>query len=158
MGPGDVVQVDCGPTYHGYQGDISRCTTVGRISDEVRRILDVTAEMYWRCVEMIRPGMRCSDVANAAIQVARQRGYEEYLYRSPNHESRFVGHSTGCSANEPPELSADNDSVIQENMMFVLEPILGVPGVAGAKLEDAVWVTADGVEQFAAADLEPWKH
>jgi Xaa-Pro aminopeptidase len=157
VGSGDVVQVDCGPTYHGYQGDISRCTAVGRISDKVRRILDVTAEMYWRCVETIRPGVRCSDVTNAAIEVARRRGLEEYLYRSPNHESGYMGHGTGCRANEPPELSADNDLVIQENMVFVLEPILGVPGVAGAKLEDVVWVTADGVEHFAEADLEPWK-
>jgi Xaa-Pro aminopeptidase len=155
--PGDVVQVDCGPTYHGYQGDISRCTTAGMISAEVRRILDVTAEMYWRCVETIRPGVRCSDVANAGIEVARRRGCEEYLYRSPNHESGYMGHSIGCRANEPPELSVDNDLVIQENMMFVIEPILGVPGLAGAKLEDVVWVTADGVEHFAVADLEPWK-
>lgn len=155
--PGDVVQLDCSPTYHGYQGDISRCTAVGRISDEVRRVLDVTAEMYWRCVEVIRPGVRFSDVSNAATEVARRRGMGKYLYHSPNVGEGYMGHSTGCRANEPPIIHAGNDSVIQENMTLVLEPILGIPGVAGAKVEDVVWVTADGVEQFAEADLEPWK-
>jgi Xaa-Pro aminopeptidase len=131
---------------------------VGRVSDEVRRVLDVTAEMYWRCVETIRPGIRCSDVANAAMEVARRHGMERYLYHSPNVEEGYMGHGTGCRCSEPPVLDARNDSIICENMTLVLEPILGIPGVAGAKLEDVVWVTADGVEHFAETDLEPWKH
>jgi Xaa-Pro dipeptidase len=153
---GEQVQVDVGAIYWGYRGDLSRVTTVGRPSPEVRAIMETTAQMYEAMLRAVRPGAMVAEVAEAALAVARAGGMEPYLYRSPNHGVGFLGHGIGCWYHGPPEIRADAEEALETNMVVVLEPILGHPGVGGAKIEDPVLVTSHGAERLSNLELRTW--
>ena len=156
LASGEQVQVDCGALYQGYRGDLSRVTTAGRPAPEVAAIMETTAAMYEVMLQAVRPGVRAAAVAEKAVGVAREQGMESYLYSSPNHPPGFVGHGIGCWYHELPEIRPDTDEVLEADMVVVLEPILGCPGVGGAKIEDAVLVTPGGGERLSSLELRTW--
>jgi Xaa-Pro aminopeptidase len=154
---GVPVQLDCGGSYHGYRGDLSRLVVPGAPGKRLRQLMEVTAEMYDRCLELLRPGACCADVARLAVHIAAEHGLAENLYRSPNHEPGFVGHGIGCSYAEPPEIHPGNDALLREGMVIVLEPILSDPAVGGVKLEDPVLITRAGPERLSALPVRAWE-
>jgi Xaa-Pro aminopeptidase len=149
LAEGGPVQLDCGATYHGYRGDLSRVVCLDRPAGRLRDLMAVAAETYDRCLEWLRPGVSCAEVARLAVRIAEGHGLGACLYRSPNHEPGFVGHGIGCSYTEPPEVHPGTDAVLRENMVIVLEPILSDPAVGGVKIEDPVLITARGPERFS---------
>lgn len=153
---GDPVQLDCGATCLGYRGDLSRVAVVGRPNPEYRRMLEAAEEMYFQCLEALGPGVLGSRIAEIGMAVAKAHRLEEFLYRSPNHRPGFMGHGIGCHYCEPPELTPDDETVLEENMVLVIEPILMRPGVGGVKIEDAVLVTRNGAERFSSCEIHTW--
>jgi Xaa-Pro aminopeptidase len=153
---GDPVQLDCGSTWEGYRGDLSRVAVVGRPNPDYRRLLNAVEEMYLRCLETSRPGIEASKVAQVGIEVARAHGLEEYIYRSVNHASRFMGHGIGCHFSEPPELYPESHTVLLENMVLVIEPILTVPELGGVKIEDLVLITSTGAQRLSSSPIHSW--
>ena len=156
--PGDAVQLDCGATCHGYRGDLSRVAVAGKPDPEYLRMLTATEEMYYRCLEAIRPKVQACEVARIGIEAAKSHGLEEFLYRSPNHAPGFVGHGIGCHYSEPPELHPEDDTILEENMTIVVEPILMRPGVGGVKIEDLVLVTRNGTERVSSCPIHTWNN
>jgi Xaa-Pro aminopeptidase len=156
LAKGDLVQVDCGATFCGYRGDISRAATVGTPSHRQRLLLDVAAEMYEAMVEAMRPGVAACEIAAIGVKVARRHSLEDCLYRSPNHDPGFMGHSIGCSYHEPPEVNLQDRTELRENMLIVVEPILSQAGVGGVKLEDAVLITDNGAERLSSCPVRNW--
>jgi Xaa-Pro aminopeptidase len=157
LAPGMQVQLDCGIVLAGYRSDLSRVTSIGRPTPDVTALMETTADMYEAMVEMIAPGVKLADLAWRAINVAKAAGLDDYLYRSPNHSLGFVGHGIGCWYHEFPEIHPHAEGELQENMVVVPETILGRPGVGGAKIENAVLVTAAGGEQLSALPIRPWR-
>jgi Xaa-Pro aminopeptidase len=154
--PGDIAQVDCGATYLGYRGDISRVAMIGEPSELQRKMLDVTAEMYHAMLAALRPGATAAEIAAIGVNVGTSHGLGDLLYRSPNHDVGFMGHAMGCSYHEPPELNPETSTVLCENMLIVLEPILMCAGVGGVKIEDAVLVTSRGAERLSSCPIRTW--
>jgi Xaa-Pro aminopeptidase len=111
-------------------------------------LITITTEIYDRCLELMRPGVPCAEIARLAVRLAERNGLAQCLYRSPNHEPGFLGHGIGCSYSEPPEIHPTSPVVLRENMVIVLEPILHDPAVGGVKIEDAVLVTQNGPERL----------
>lgn len=154
---GDPVQLDCGPVYQGYRADFSRATVVGQSPESVLQLLEVTADMFEAAVEVIRPGVSGADLARAAVAVAEAHGLGDYLYHSPYVARGFVGHGIGCGYHEPPMLNLSCETLLQEGIILILEPILQVNGLGGVKIEDMLLVTADGVEWLSNLTLRPWR-
>jgi Xaa-Pro aminopeptidase len=154
---GAAVQLDCGGSYHGYRGDLSRLLVLGTAGGRLRDLMEVTAEIYDRCLELLRPGVPCAEVARLAVRIAGEHGLAENLYRSPNHEPGFVGHGIGCSYAESPEVHPHNEALLRENMVVVLEPILSDAAVGGVKLEDPVLITRAGPERLSALPVRTWE-
>ena len=156
---GEQVQVDCGAVYRGYRGDFSRVSTVGSPSPEVRKVMDTTAEMYEAMLAIVRPGVPVSDMARAAMEVAKTRGMEQYYYRSPNppaDKPGFMGHGMSCWTHGLPSVEPDSEDILEPNIVLVFEPILGQPGVGGAKIEDAILVTAAAAERLSEIPIRTW--
>jgi Xaa-Pro dipeptidase len=68
-----------------------------------------------------------------------------------------MGHGIGCSYHELPELHLQDQTVLQENMIVVIEPILSEAGVGGVKLEDAILITSRGAERLSSCALRNWQ-
>jgi Xaa-Pro aminopeptidase len=153
---GDLVQLDCGATYQGYRGDLSRVAVVGRPSSRQQFLLDVTVEMYERLCDRLRPGVLAAGIAKLGVEIAESYGLRDFLYRSPAPPVEFMGHGIGCSYFELPDLSVNSNTQILENMVIVVEPILREPGVAGIKIEDAGLVSKSGFERFSTCKIKTW--
>src|SRR5262249_16291218 len=115
-----IVQLDCGATYQGYRGDLSRVVFLSEPDGQLKALFQVATEIYDRWLERLRPGVTCAEVANLSVRIANSHGLGQYLYRSPNHEPGFVAHGIGLSYFEPPEAHPSCTTVLEENMVLVL--------------------------------------
>jgi Xaa-Pro aminopeptidase len=136
---GDVVVVDIGGPYDpGYNSDSTRTYSIGTPEPEVARRYSVLQEAQRAAVAAVRPGVTAEQVDAAARDVLAAAGLAEaFVHRT--------GHGIGLSGHEEPYIVAGNDIPLQEGMAFSVEPGIYFPGQWGARIEDIVVVTADGV-------------
>jgi Xaa-Pro aminopeptidase len=136
---GDVVVVDIGGPYDpGYNSDSTRTYSIGTPEPEVARRYSVLQEAQRAAVAAVRPGVTAEQVDAAARDVLAAAGLAEaFVHRT--------GHGIGLSVHEEPYIVAGNDIPLQEGMAFSVEPGIYFPGHWGARIEDIVVVTADGV-------------
>ncbi len=142
---GDLVFIDIGAMWNGYFGDIGRTVVCGAPSADQRRIYRTVWEALQAGIAAMRPGVANVEVAAAIRARAEHHGLAEHFL------SLFIGHGIGCGSNEPPYVGEDIPGaaavVLEPGMVFALEPLIWVPGVAGGggvRLEDMVLVTDDG--------------
>lgn len=93
---GDIVKIDVGAFYRGFNGDSARTYPVGKISSEAQSLIDVTRECFERGVSKFCEGNRLGDIG-AAIQ-AHAEGHGYSVVRE------FVGHGVGEKLHEDPEV------------------------------------------------------
>jgi Xaa-Pro aminopeptidase len=136
---GDVVVVDIGGPYEpGYNSDSTRTYSIGTPDPEVARRYSILQEAQRAAVAAVRPGVTAEQVDAAARDVLAAAGLAEaFVHRT--------GHGIGLSVHEEPYIVAGNDIPLQEGMAFSVEPGIYFPGHWGARIEDIVVVTADGV-------------
>lgn len=160
LAPGEIVQLDCGPMFGGYKGDFSRVVLVGDARPAAAvRLVETVAEAHEVCATLLRPGVACSDVARAGLEVIERRGYtRSNLLRSANFPDMvFMGHGIGLENPDPPGmLTLTNDTLLQEGMVINLEPILLDPGLGGARIETSYVVTAGDPIPLSACGIRPW--
>lgn len=147
--PGDMVFIDCGARYMGYLSDCSRQTVCGEPTDEQLRFMETQARMVEAVAERIRPGCVIGDAASVAIEMARDAGYEDYLY--------FRGHGVGTDFVGLPALAPDNPATFEAGMVFALEPMLVKLDFGTACWEDVWHVTEDGVERLNQSTPRFWE-
>lgn len=85
----------------------------------------------------VRPGVPARAVDQAARGVIEAAGYGEYF-------THRTGHGLGLSAHEPPYITATNELLLEEGMVFSIEPGIYLPGKFGIRLEEIVAVTPSG--------------
>ncbi|MDT5105255.1 MAG: hypothetical protein QOI25_2768 [Mycobacterium sp.] len=136
---GDVVVVDIGGPYDpGYNSDSTRTYSIGTPEPEVARRYSILQEAQRAAVAAVRPGVTAEQVDAAARDVLAAAGLAEaFVHRT--------GHGIGLSVHEEPYIVAGNDIPLQEGMAFSVEPGIYFPGEWGARIEDIVVVTGDGV-------------
>lgn len=132
--PGDVVLFDLGLIWQGYTTDFGRVASLGKASTEIHATYEKVLKCREAIAAAIRPGVKASDVFLAGARFREQIGL-------PPREG--LGHSLGIECHEPPTLSPEDPTVIEEGMTIVIELVDGVSGVAFL-LEDAGLVTPDG--------------
>ena len=140
---GDVVVVDIGgPLPSGYNSDSTRTYAVGPPREpDVAQAYAALQAAQQAGVDAVRPGVTCSSVDAAARSVLERAGLaERFIHRT--------GHGIGLDVHEEPYIVAGNALVIEEGMTFSIEPGVYVDGRWGARIEDIVAVTADGVERY----------
>jgi methionyl aminopeptidase len=138
---GDVVSIDVGVCYEGYFGDGALTLSVGDISDDVRRLLDVTQRALRRGVEAARPGSRIGDISSAIEKVGGEAGY--------GVPRELTGHGIGSRPHEDPQVPNYGRSGeglrLQPGLILAIEPMFNMGGREIRTLADE-WtvVTADG--------------
>jgi Xaa-Pro dipeptidase len=139
--PGDVVVIDIGgPVAEGYYSDSTRTYSIGTPREpDVLDTYAVLQAAQQAAVSFARPGVSASSVDAAARDVIAGAGFGDYFIHR-------TGHGIGLDVHEDPYIVTGNDLVLEPGMAFSVEPGIYLPGRWGARIEDIVVVTSDGVE------------
>jgi Xaa-Pro dipeptidase len=141
---GSLVLIDDGCVVEGYESDISRSFTVGKATDKMKQVFDVVHRAQAAALAAARPGAECGSVDAAARKVIDEAGFgPEYA-----HFTHRVGHGIGMDGHEWPYLVKDNPTLLQAGMTFSDEPGIYLRGEFGVRLEDDMYITADGAKLF----------
>jgi Xaa-Pro aminopeptidase len=138
---GDVVVVDIGGTMpSGYCSDSTRTYVVGSAPAGFLAYYSVLREAQEAACQAVRPGVSCEAVDAAARSLIEAAGYgEQFFHRT--------GHGIGLETHEDPYIVSGNDLPLEPGMTFSIEPGI-YPGPHGARIEDIVVCTRDGVERL----------
>ncbi len=138
---GDIVGVDCGAVFEGYYGDSARTFPCGKISEEARRLLEVTQESLNRGIEQMKANNRLYDIGAAIEAYAESHRY--CVVRE------YVGHGIGTALHEDPQVpnygTRGTGMRLKDGMVFAIEPMLNIGTRETVLLPDG-WtvVTKDG--------------
>lgn len=120
---GDIIAIDVGATYGGMVGDSAWSYRVGKVSDEVDKLMKVTEESLYAGIEQMRPGNVLDDISKAIEAVANREGYG--IVR------QYGGHGVGHEMHEDPFLfnySVGDNTLIKSNIAIAIEPMLNLGG------------------------------
>ncbi|OUM95073.1 MAG: type I methionyl aminopeptidase [Thermobacillus sp. ZCTH02-B1] len=156
---GDIISIDIGAQYRGYHGDSAWTYPVGEISEEHRRLLEVTERSLMEGLKHVKAGVRLYTVSHAIQRVVEEAGMSVVR--------EYVGHGIGAKLHEEPQIPnygiPDRGPRLKAGMTLAIEPmvILGeryvrtlednwtvvtVDGTWCAHFEHTVAVTEDGCE------------
>lgn len=144
---GEFVVVDLGAIYRGYHSDETCTFAVGRPGRRQREIYQVVKEAHDRAIEGIRAGVKASYIDSIARGVIRRAGYGEYFCHG-------TGHGVGLSVHEAPRISPFDNTILEEGMVFTIEPGIYIPGFGGVRIEDMVLVTSRGCKVLTRTPKE----
>ena len=137
---GDIVKVDVGARYRGYNGDSARTYAVGKVSDEALRLISVTEKSFYEAMKAARAGNRVGDIGEAVENFVISNGFSVV--------KDFVGHGVGAELHEDPEVPnyrKVRGRELKAGMTFAVEPMVNAGGEGVRVLRDG-WtvVTSDG--------------
>lgn len=139
---GECVQFDFGCVHHGYVSDINRTVVVGTPTAAQRELMRVGQGMLEMGIAAVRPGVTAADVWRASFEIAVRAGMAECV------TIPFSGHGIGLGLHEEPYIARGSETILEENMVFALEPGVYAAGIGGSRPEDMLLVTATGCEVF----------
>lgn len=138
---GDIISIDCGANINGFHGDAARTFGVGNISEEAKKLINVTKESFFKGIEYAKVGNRLTDISH---------GIQSYVEASGFSVVRdFVGHGIGRVVHEDPEVPnygrPGRGPKLIEGMALAIEPMVNVGSYKVKTLSDN-WtvVTSDG--------------
>ncbi len=117
---GDIAGVDIGAYLDTYHGDGARTIAVGKVSDEARRLMRVTAECLTKAIEKVKPGNRVGDISGAVQRHAEANGYGVVR--------QLVGHGIGHALHEDPQVpnyvGGNPGPLLRPGMVIAIEPMV----------------------------------
>jgi Xaa-Pro aminopeptidase len=138
---GEIIQLNVGARCGGYSSSVGRPILLGHMPDDVRGLLQVGLDAANKTMEILRAGVEARWVAETIQDLIASRGYGDTILYGPCH-------GLGLMECEHPWIETNSDYVLQEDYTFQVDSFLYRPQY-GARWEDGVRVTKDGVEQFS---------
>lgn len=156
---GDIVSVDCGSIYKGFNGDAARTFMIGKVDEKVKKLVEVTQQSFFEGVKILKEGVRLGDLGHAIQSYAESFGYG--VVRA------LVGHGIGRDMHEDPEVPnygrEGHGLRLRKNMTIAIEPMINMgthdvymlddgwtivtaDNLPSAHYENTVAITEDGVE------------
>jgi Xaa-Pro aminopeptidase len=134
---GDFLLLDFGALHRGYCSDVTRTFVVGTATDEQRAVYDVVRHANESAARAVHAGMTGKDADAVARDYIEQRGYGDLFGHS-------LGHGLGLEVHEAPRLAKTADGALAEGAVVTIEPGIYRPGWGGVRIEDDVFLAADG--------------
>ena len=130
--PNDAIVIDMGAKYQGYCSDLTRTVFVGEPDDKFRRIYDTVLKAQLAAEEQATAGMTGKEVDAIAREIIADAGHGDDFGHS-------LGHGVGLAVHEYPHVgpTAEED-VLEDGMVFTIEPGIYLPGWGGVRIEDIV--------------------
>ena len=119
---GEIVSIDVGAAYGGFNGDAARTFAVGKISDEKQRLIDVTRESFFEGIKHARAGRRLGDLSHAIQAYVEQNGFSVVRAMS--------GHGIGRRVHEDPNIpnfgAAGMGVMLKSGYTLAVEPMVNM--------------------------------
>ncbi|HKB12845.1 MAG TPA: Xaa-Pro peptidase family protein [Vicinamibacterales bacterium] len=147
---GTIIMIDDGCTVEGYQSDITRTFVLGKATDKMKKVFEIVHAAQSAALKTARPGVGLEAIDAAARKVIVDAGYGPGF----KYFSHRVGHGMGMDGHEWPYLVKNNmfgwekALTLQPGMVFSDEPGVYIKGEFGVRLEDDMYITANGAELF----------
>jgi len=141
LNDGDIVSIDFGAVYNGFQGDSAITVAVGKISADARKLMKATRQALNAGIAKARDGVHLGDVSAAIQKHVEAKGFS--IVRE------YVGHGIGRDMHEEPQIpnfgQAGRGPILRKGMTLAIEPMVNSGGWQ-TRLTDSGWtvVTADG--------------
>lgn len=139
---GDIVSLDVGSTYKGFVGDCAGTFPCGQISEEARKLIEVTRQSFFEGIRFAKEGYRISDIGGAIQDYVESHGFSVVR--------EYVGHGVGRELHEAPEVpnyraKRRPDPRLVKGMTLAIEPMV-IIGSHEIEVLDNDWtvVTVDG--------------
>lgn len=136
---GEAVVMDIGATVDNYCSDITRMAIIGEAPEDYFTIHHIVNEAVEAALEVAKPGIMAKMVDKAARDVITQAGFGEYF-------THRTGHGLGIELHEPPFITSTAETILEEGMVFSIEPGIYLPECFGIRLEEIVILRTDGAE------------
>jgi methionyl aminopeptidase len=142
---GDLISVDCGVIKNNFFGDSAYTFSIGEISAERQKLVDVTQECLKRAIDKAVVGSRIGDVGFAVQSLAEQNGFGVVR--------ELVGHGVGVKLHEKPEVpnygKRGTGMKLEEGMVIAIEPMINA-GTANVKFWSDGWTVTSKDNQPSA--------
>ena len=141
LSDGDIVKIDVGARFRGYNGDSARTFPVGKVSDEALRLISVTEKSFYEAMKVTTDGCRLGDIGFAVENFVISNGFS--VVRD------YTGHGVGFDLHEDPMIpnygKAGKGARLYAGMTVAIEPMVNYGKETVKVLRDG-WtvVTADG--------------
>jgi len=142
LSKGDLLLVDAGVKYKRYCSDRT-CTSVVDFEKlnfkreqrfkkkKHQKIYDIVLKAQLNAIEKARVGMKAQEIDNLTRSIIEKSGYGKYFVHS-------TGHGVGLDIHEYPFINSKSDLIIENNMVFTIEPGIYLPNEFGIRIEDTV--------------------
>ncbi len=142
---GDILSLNTFPMISGYYTALERTLFLDNVNDESLKAWEANVKVHKRGLELIKPGVKCSDICNELNELFAELGYLQYRTFGYGHSFGVLSHFYGREAGL--ELREDIDTVLEENMVISMEPMIlipeGNPGAGGYREHDILVIGKD---------------
>lgn len=138
----DIILLDFGYVINGYCSDMSRTVFVGSATNKQKEFYDLVYRTQMNAINNIKVGMTAKDADLLGRQLILDYGLDY---------AHALGHGIGTVVHEELVLSPKRDTILEENMVFTIEPGIYLENEFGIRIEDVVLLTNNGVIPLANA-------
>jgi len=154
---GDILSLNTFPMISGYYTALERTLFFDSVDDESLKAWEANVKVHKRGLELIKPGVKCSEICNELNELFAELGYLQYRTFGYGHSFGVLSHFYGREAGL--ELREDIDTVLEENMVISMEPMIlipeGKPGAGGYREHDILVIGKHGAENITKFPFGP---
>jgi creatinase len=154
---GDILSLNCFPMIGGYYTALERTLFFDHASERHLEIWEANVEVHRRGLELIKPGVRCCDIAGELNEIFVKHDLLQYRTFGYGHSFGTLSHYYGREAGL--ELREDIETVLEPNMVVSIEPMVmlpeSMPGAGGYREHDILVVTKEGAENITKFPFGP---
>ena len=148
----EPIGIDYGVAVNGYIADQFRTYVIGELSDPLKRAHACSREIHLLLAQEAKPGVSCAQLYDRAVQKAKKAGYGDFFMGYGEGQVQFIGHGIGLEIDEYPIISSRFDGILEEGMVFALEPMFVLPKQGVVGLEDDYLVTSEGLKRLTLTE------
>lgn len=142
---GDILNIDVTTYLNKFHGDTNKTFLVGNVSDEVKKLVDVTYQCTMEGIKQVRPGGHIGDIGAAIMEIAHDHGYSVV--------EDYCGHGIGREFHEDPQVvhvgKRGKGAEMKPGMTFTIEPMINL-GVKDCKVLKDGWTVITRDKKWSA--------
>ena len=140
--------IDFGVRYRGYCSDMTRTPFLGKPTEKDKQNYELLLKVQKNALKKLKPSADYKDIDNQARKELGKQG-KYFIHR--------LGHSVGIRVHDITPRSMNKKAIMQEGMVWTIEPGIYVPGKYGMRIEDTAVVTEDGNRPLTAKTPKEFK-